>query len=468
MHPLIDTHREERLAVARKRVDARHKKSWLGLGNAWLRLARHQDAFACYDRAISLDRGYVKAGQARLMALQYVETSAERLRDAQQEFSQLARSIAKPRTLPHAVRAADQRLRIGYLSPDFRNHSVAFFALPILTHHDRGKFHITCYHVHGHLDQVSVDFKRVADAWVPCARIADELLAQRIREDGIDILVDLVGHTSNNRLTVLAQRPAPMQVEYLGYPSSTGLTEIDYRLTDWHVDPQGAEQYAVSRPLRLAHSYFCYRPAHQRAVTELPALTNGYITFGSFCNAAKLSEAVLDLWARVLHSVPDARLLIKNRGVANRAVADRVRARFADQGVHEKRLTLVDWSPTEALHQDGYDRVDISLDSFPYNGATTTCEALWKGVPLISRVGQTHASRMGLSILSAAGLPELALADDDAFVAKAVAMANDLASLADMRAGLRERLRSSALMDEPGFTRDLERAYREAWKTVAR
>jgi len=358
-----------------------------------------------------------------------------------------------------------RRLRVGYVSPDFRNHSVAWFLEPVLRAHDRNGFEVYGYHNYARSDAITERLRGLCDGWVDAVGLSDDQLAERIRTDGIDLLIDLAGHTAGNRLGVFARKPAPVQMTWLGYLTTTGVPTIDYRLTDAHVDPDGYEAWQVEHPLRLPDGYVCYGPpADAPQVGPLPANSQGSLTFGSFNNLAKLSHATLALWSHVLQAVPDSRLMLKSRALADPWVRERLTARFAEQGIAAERLILNGWETGRDAHLELYNRIDIGLDTTPYNGVTTTCEALWMGVPVLSRVGATQASRQGKSLLGAVGLEAWACADDAAFITKARAAAADLDGLARLRAGLRACMAASPLTDARGFTRHLERAYRQGWE----
>jgi protein O-GlcNAc transferase len=365
----------------------------------------------------------------------------------------------------HLDRNPSRRLRIGYVSPDFRAHSVAYFLMPVMSTYDREAFDVFCYSNHPTEDAVCLEIKSHADHWFNCYGLTEDQLASKIREDRIDILVDLAGHTAHGRLLTFARKPAPVQMAWLGFPSTNGIPAIDYRVTDWQVDPQGYERYNTEIPLRMPASYFCYRPGPAPEVAALPALSNDFVTFGSFNVLAKISDQAIALWSRVLHAVPRSRLLLKAASLGEAATRERIVSLFAAQGIETARLDLVAWSVDTESHLATYHRVDIGLDSFPYNGATTTCEALWMGVPVVSFCGETHAARMGRSILNAAGLGELVAESEDDFLRTAVNLAADTARLAQHRASLREQLRASSLMDEATYTRALETLYRQAWQT---
>jgi protein O-GlcNAc transferase len=286
-----------------------------------------------------------------------------------------------------------------------------------------------------------------------------------IRADGVDILVDLAGHTADNRLLALAYKAAPVQMTYLGYPDTTGMSTVDYRITDALADPPGTtEAFHTEQLLRLDGGFLCYLPPDVAPeVGALPALEQGHVTFGCFSNIFKVTPQILPLWARILGEVPGSRLLLKDKAFASASTRGRVIAALQQAGIEPGRVELL---PFEHVHQNHlalYRRVDVALDTFPYCGTTTTCDALWMGVPVVSMTGRNHASRVGLSLLNAAGMPELAGSDEREYVEIAKAVAGDFDKLEMIRDSLRQRMRQSRLLDAPAFTRGLEAAYRSAW-----
>ncbi|HET9701965.1 MAG TPA: tetratricopeptide repeat protein [Burkholderiales bacterium] len=436
------------------------------LANALKDQARAEEAAQEYRATLELSPDYADACSNMLMAMNYSRgISREALYRQARGFNDLvARRAAPPVDAPARDREPGRRLRLAYLSPDLCRHAVGSFIEPILGAHDRRRFEVTCYNDAPVDDDWSERLRGLSDHWVKVRGMDHESLARRIVADGIDVLVELAGHTRDNRLLCLARRPAPVQVSYLGYPDTTGLDAIGFRVTDWHADPAGTEAWSSERLLRLPHSYFCFRaPRGAPEVAPPPALRNGCVTFGSFNNYAKVSPAALELWAAALRAVPGSRLYLKARALADTPARERLLAALAALGVDPERVRLQHWTPRGEDHLAAYGQVDLALDTTPYNGATTTCEALWMGVPVLSLAGATHAGRMGLSILSAAGLAEFAPASPEAFVALCRRLAGDMAQLGDLRAGMRERLRASPLMDEAGFARGLEAAYRDAW-----
>jgi predicted O-linked N-acetylglucosamine transferase (SPINDLY family) len=362
--------------------------------------------------------------------------------------------VNAPRPQPRA--SAGRRLRVGYVSHDFKRHSVAYFMEGVLESHDRTRFDIHAYMTNAVPDAVTVRLKALCDGWVECAHMSDAQIDERVRADGIDILVDLSGLTSGTRLGLFQRRPAPCQITYLGYPTSTGASCFDFRITDAVIDLPGDEAFSSEVLLRCPVSMFCYRPGEAPPVRPAPASRHGFITFGSFNNLAKVGEHTLRLWLELLLAVPDAHLHLKSPAFLQRGNRDHMSDYFAERGIGRERVVLQPWRPDVQAHLDDYAELDVALDCFPFNGATTTCEALYMGVPVVSLAGRTHASRMGASILGACGLGEFVARDDAQYVAMASALAGDRSRLSELRAGLRDRLQRSRLLDKTAFTRDFE------------
>ena len=363
-------------------------------------------------------------------------------------------------------RSADRRLRIGYVSPDFRVHPIARFLPPLLTNHDRERFEIHLFSDVRSPDEVTAELQQACDRWHDVSRLNDQILADRIQQEGIDILVDLAGHTTANRLLVFARRPAPVQVSYLGYPDTTGLSAIDYRLTDAYADPPGTtEQFHTEQLRRLPRTFLCFNPLPKAPpVSDLPALSRGSLTFGSFNILPKINERVIELWSQILQEVPTARLLIKSRALSNDGCRRRVLDLFASHGISPDHLDLRSWAATQEDHLRTYHEVDIALDTFPYNGTTTTCEAMWMGVPIVTLAGTSHMARVGVSLLSNVGLPDLVAGSPQDYVRIATDLASDLPRLSELRKGLRERMAGSPLMDAAGFARDIDAEYLQMWR----
>jgi predicted O-linked N-acetylglucosamine transferase (SPINDLY family) len=358
-----------------------------------------------------------------------------------------------------------RKLKVGYVSRDFFQHSVAFFLEPLLASHDHDQFQIFGYCNLNRPDAVTERLKRYCDEWRDIHMMSDNELVELVREDAIDILVDLSGHTSGNRLGAFALRSAPIQMNYLGYPGTTGLTQMDARLTDAIADPPGeSDQQAVERLVRLPGCFVCFRPVEDApSVATLPVMMLGHITFGSFNNPIKVTNQVIEVWSQILGQIPDSRLAIKGLSFASERAKDRYLREFQRWGVEPERLDLLPRTPGTILHLESYGLIDIALDSFPYNGTTTTCESLWMGVPVVTYVGNRHSARVGASILHAVGMDDWIGKDIDDYVRIAVAKANTLESLARLRAELRQRMRDSRLTDAMTHAKAVESAYRNLW-----
>ncbi len=356
----------------------------------------------------------------------------------------------------------ERRLKIGYISPDFRDHVVGRTVWPLVSRHDRRHFDITLYANVAKPDAMSALFRQTADHWRDITNLHDQQVAELITRDGIDILVDLTLHMAGNRLLVLARKPSPVQVTYGGYPGTTGLKTVDYRLTDPTLDPPGLfDAYYTEESYRLPHTFMCYDPrTEEPAVAPLPVLKNGYITFGSLNNFCKVHDGVLGLWASVLAAVEGSRLLLLAPEGSHR---QRTATFFAEQGIAPERITFSSRRPRPE-YLALYHEIDIGLDTFPYNGHTTSMDSSWMGVPVVTLVGETVMGRAGLSLLVNLGLMELATNTPADFVDVAVALANDVPRLGALRGGLRERMKQSPLMDYPGFTAAVEEAYSVMWR----
>ena len=436
--------------------------AWRDLGGSLYRAGRIDEALRAFERGLAVQPDHLSTFSTYLLALNYRAEDPAPLLQAHGAFATAVRAV---RPALARARPGRDRLRVGYVSPDFRRHSVAFFAAPGIERHDRSRIAVSCYYTSRVEDAWTARFRDWSDDWVPAAGLTDEALARRIAADGIDVLVDLAGHTGGNRLAAFAARAAPVQVTYLGYPTTTGLAAIDYRVTDRFVDPEDGVERNSERLLRLPASYFCFRPDEAPPVATAPVTARAHVTFGSFNVMAKISDATVRLWARVLAAVPGSRLVLKAQGLQVSQAQRRLVERFATEGIAAERLEFAGWQAKLRDHLSFYDGIDIALDTYPYNGATTTCEALWMGVPVVSLAGATHASRMGLSILSAAGAPEWATGNSEQFVATAASLAGEARTLATIRAGLRDRLRASALMDEPRHAAALDACLLGAFDT---
>ena len=391
------------------------------------------------------------------------ETRAKALFEEHREWARRFEQPVLAQATPPAVNHfdPDRRLRIGYVSRDFRTHSVSFFFEPVLQSHDRMNFEVFCYADEIASDATTQRLRGLADVWRDVTRLSDEQLADQVRADQIDVLIDLAGHTEGNRLMTFARRAAPVQMTWLGYPNTTGMSAIDYRITDAHADPHGtADALATEKLLRLP-SGWCYRPPTDAPPTE--AIGDGSVTFGCFNALAKINRPLVAMWSAVLKEVGESRMLLKSRGLDRAEVAARIYDLFEEQGIEPRRIELLGASPSLREHLATYGRIDVALDTFPYHGTTTTCEALWMGVPVVTLAGHTHASRVGVSLLNSAGLGDLVAHNRSEFVSVAARAAGEGRD-DNQRVALRGRLSHSGLTDAAVMVRELERALRAVIK----
>ena len=448
-------------------LKADYAEAYANLGIVLMSQGRLDEAATAYAQAIALKPDDAATFSNRLVCLNYDDSQTpDRLSAAHREWDE---RYGAPATRPRAYandRDPERRLKVGYVSPDFRAHSIAYFLTPLFEGRNRQAVEVFCYADVIRPDAVTAHLSGLADHWYSTVGMPNDALAERIRADGIDILVDLAGHTAHNRLRVFARKPAPVQVTWLGYPNTTGLRAIDYRLVDDVTDPVGpADDFASETLFRLADGFLCY--SGSKAAPEPappPCLKTGVITFGSFNNPCKVSASTFNVWARLLTRLPDARLLLKGKPFADEAARNYLLARLGERGIAADRIQLVAWLPSSTSHLALYEQIDIALDPFPYNGTTTTCEALWMGIPVVTLRGERHAARVGASLLGQAGLPDLIAGSVDGYVGIALALAADPERLRDLRRSLRQRVMASSLGDGNGFAHKMEAAFRTMWR----
>ena len=457
-------------AANRKAIELKpdYPEALNNLGGALHNQGRLAEACDAYRKGAELDPdgGGAYSNLIFSMGLDYNVTAADILA-ACRAWNQRYGVPRAGRAKPHGNdRDPDRRLRIGYVSADFHDHAVAHFLEPLFSAHDRNAVEVIAYADVDCPDAFTARFEELADRWVSIAGMKDAALVERIRADGIDILIDLSGHTGGNRLTVFAEKPAPVQATWLGYGGSTGLDAMDYRITDAVIDAEGTAEAQHSETLvRLPDCFLCYRPPSDiPEVSPLPAAETGHVTFASFNNLSKVTPQAVALWARVLNAVPGARMIVKGRPFTEPDIRRRYLEIFAQQGVDESRVELLAYFASRRDYLEIYRRVDIVLDTFPYNGGTTTCEALWMGVPVITLAGDRTVARIGASILACIGARDWVADCADAYVEIAGRIAADRPRLKEIRAGLRTRMQDSPLCDGPAFARDMETAYRDMWR----
>ena len=437
------------------------------LGNTLKELGRLDEAEASHRRALQIKPDYEDAFGNLLFSLNYhPDKSGGDIFDVYREYDARFGLPHRQEWHPHRnSRETQRRLRVGYVSPDFRKHPVRHFLEPLLAHHDKQAVEVFAYAELAREDPVSARYRSMVDHWIPTRGLSDEALAGRIRADEIDILVELAGHTAHNRLGVFARRPAPVSLSWLGYGYSTGLTAIDYLLTDAASAPEGSEGLFSEKPWRLETPGYAYRPAEGMGqVSSLPATERGYLTFGTLTRAVRINHRTIRVWSEILKRVEGARLVIDSKDFREGYAQNILAEKFAAHGIARERLEIGYHSPP----WDVLRGLDIGLDCFPHNSGTTLFETLYLGVPFVTLAGRPSVGRLGSSILEGAGHPEWIANTEDEYVEKAVALAGDLPKLAALRAGLRQEMEARPLMDEAGFARKVEEAYREMFGKWAR
>ena len=459
---------DESIAECQKAIalSPRSAEIHLNLGTAFKAKGQLDEAIAATRTAISLSPDLTEAHSNLLheMLLHPAfgpEQIAQELRRWNSQHAQPLRKLIQPH---HNDASPDRRLRVGYVSSDFLKHASAHFLVPLLESHDPQQVELICYAQVPRPDAITQRLQRRTAQWRSTVGLSDQQVANQIREDRIDILVDLKLHTSESRLLIFARKPAPVQVAWLGYPGSTGLTAIDYRLSDPYLDPVGMDESVYSeKTIRLPDTFWCYDPLDGRdvPVNRLPALDSGLITFGCLNNFSKVNQTILTLWAQVLGQVQRSRLLLLSpHGSHRQWTLDQLQK----HGIDPERIEFASARPRREYLRL-YNHIDIGLDSFPYNGHTTSLDSFWMGVPVVTLLGQTAVSRAGWCQLSNLKLSELAGHAPDQFVQIAVNLANDLPRLQSLRSTLRQRMEQSPLMDAPRFARNVEAAYRQMWHT---
>ena len=438
----------------------------LGAAGVLVDLWSNEEAVAAYEQAREIAPGSGQIYSALLFHRHYLSpVDPARLFDLHRAYGTMMQKAWPGPAADYPQKPdPERRLRIGYVSPNLSRHSVGYFVEPLIRDHDRRGFEVFCYYNHALSDDATRRMREAADGWRDIAGSDDDAVARMVREDGIDILVDLAGHSKGNRLGVFARRSAPVQITWLGYPDTTGLAAIDFRITDETADPApAAEQRHTENLLRVDGSFLCYQPpADAPALRSREAGTPA--VFASFNNIAKVNAETLRMWGRILAGVPGSRLVLKSSALNFPDTVDRVTDALERNGVDPSRVDLRGWLGERQQHLDAYGEIDIALDTFPYNGTTTTCEALWMGVPVITLAGPVHMACVGASLLHCAGLDELVAHDDAHYVNIAIELARDAAKRRTLRAELRTRLAASPLLDHAGFTRRLEAHCRHAWR----
>ncbi len=475
-----------------------YAEAWNNLGSALFEQNRYKDAIQHYRRALELKPDYAEAWDnlgGIMEAIGDFKTAIESCRqslkykpDYLKAFSNLLyllsyNVLCSPEQILNEHRNWDsmhgdkhqtdifshtkptntnERLRIGYVSSDFRKHALSFFFEPILKNHDRTQVEVYCYSNVHKPDEVTERLKTMTDEWCSTLEMSDKEVAQKINNDNIDILIDLSGHTAKNRLTIFTYRPAPIQVTYLGYCSTTGLKTMDYWITDTIMHPEDTVELAVEEIVRLERCWTCYQPPANAPEIVSEAQPDNIITFGSFNNLSKLSSEVVKCWSQLLKEVTNSRLVLKARQLSDPFMQERVLNQFALHGISSNQLILL---PNTPSYMADYNKIDIALDTFPRTGGVTTADALWMGVPVITMSGQRYIERQGASILNQIGLEELITSTPEEYISRAVTLAKDQTRRDELKMSLRKLMTNSSLCDGRDLAQALEKAYRKMWHT---
>ncbi len=425
---------------------------------------RTDEGIEYFKKALELAPTDVGGYSGYLMVNHYLACDHPTTGNVAKQFGTMVTQAAGSIQLPRVSSCASQTLRIGFVSADLRSHPVGYFLESLLSHMDKNRFTLVAYPTVNKQDAMTDRLRGLFSQWHPIGSLSNEQACQLIRQDAIHILFDLSGHTDNHRLPLFAWRPAPIQVTWLGYSGTTGVTQMDYILGDPWVTPLAEAAQYSEKIWQLPESYLCFDTRHAALpVSPLPALSNGYLTFGSLNNIPKMNDAVVSLWARILHALPTARLYLKTKALSDESIRELTRERFAAQGIAAERLTLEGFKLPRAHHLSSYHQIDIALDPFPYNGTTTTAESLWMGVPVLTMKGHRFISHVGESILHHSGLSDWVAADPEDYLHKAIQFASDPIALSRLRQPLRERLGHTPVFDAPRFASHFQQAMAHMW-----
>jgi len=446
-------------------IEPEHHSALNNLGNACNDLGRTDEALAYYRQAGELNP-CVQILSNVLLAMHYSENySQEEIYAEHIKWNDLLAAPLTPATISHAnLPDPEKRIKIGFVSGNFARHPAGYLTIGAIEALDRNRFEVFLYSATPGRDDMTVRFNETADVWRSVVGLPEQTIAEMARSDGIDILVDMTGHASKNKLLAFACKPCPVQIKWVGGLFNTsGMTTMDYLLSDHVETPEGCDKWYTEQIIRMPNDYVCYDPpAYAPDVGPLPALQNGHITFGCFNNLMKVQDPVIDLWCDILRDIPDARIVLKSKQLNDAKLKAAFEKKFIDRGIETARIELRGSSLHHELFAQ-YNDIDIALDPFPYTGGLTTIEALWMGVPVITRPGFTFASRHAASHLTAVGMADWICADLSAYKAKALEWAARIDNLSAVRQGLRARVAGSPLCDVHGFARDLETALRAVW-----
>lgn len=451
------------LALAKKtcqtilKVSPQNYECLNNIGNICKDMGNINDALKYYEEAIKIKPDYSEAISNLLLNSHYNSDDPEKIWNLHKKFGTYDSQSLKVDNLSSFKSTGNQKIRVGYLSPDFRTHSVSYFFISIIKNHSKENFEIFCYNDNASHDQMTKEIKNHCSNWRDIYNYSDNKLRKAIESDKLDILIDLAGHSGKNRMAMLKVKVAPIQITYLGYPDTTGLKSIDYRITDAHAETDIAENYYSEQLLKFKNSFLCYSPPiNIPPHKNTPALDNNFITFGSFNNFSKISEKTISLWIEILNKIPNSKIMLKNRALNDSTVLNDFSNKLENYGIDKSRLILKSYAPTFYDHLELYNQIDIALDTFPYNGTTTTCEALSMGIPVITLCGKIHASRVGNSILTNSGFNFLVCNSEEEYIAKAVEISANLQSLNNIRKDIQKSFKQSKVCSPNQFVIDYE------------
>ena len=434
------------------------------MGKSQAALGRVEEAIAYYDRALALAPNMTATAYGRLGLLPYSPDHSNKdiFDQAIAYWSFQPTKVSQVHFLN--TKKSERSLRLGYVSSDLNEHPVGRFLEPVIKSHDRSVFQIYLYSCSEKQDGLTDRLRALSDSWRDCVQMSDEHLKDAIASDKIDILIDLSGHTAGNRLGVFRERAAPLQVTWLGFCTTTGLPNMDYIIADKYVLPPNEDTYFCEQVIRLPDSYLCLDPPNL-SLKARPLQTGEaeFLTFGCLNNVKKLNQHVIETWSKLLDAIPTAKLLLKDYRLSEPAILNRIVTDFRRSGISLDRLILMKQTSDRADHLAAYSQVDIALDPFPFGGGTTTIEALWMGVPVITLRGTRWAGRLGESFLTNVGLPDFVANSEDEYISIAKKLANDPVRLQNLKSALRTILLASPLCDVGSFTRHLETVYRDIW-----
>jgi predicted O-linked N-acetylglucosamine transferase (SPINDLY family) len=459
----------EAIAGFQKALDMRpdYAEAFNNLGIVYRNQGRIKEAISCYRAALQNKPQYSECHSNLVFGLNYDPNVDQKdiFTQACQWWTQHGLPAAD-KFVHDNTRDPNRRLKIGYVSADFRRHPVGFFFLPLVNAHDHDGFEVFCYTDIKQPDELTDQIKTAADHWCSTLGLSDADMAEKIHADQIDILIDLAGHTANNRLLVFARKPVPLQVNWLGYVNTTGMPVMDYRISDRIVDPEpDGSSFHSETIIRLENGFFCFAPPQNSPpVGDLPARKLGHITFGCFNNLTKINKDVIALWSQIMHRLPGSHLRLMAKPLADPSTRDRYLTLFQTNDISSDRIEMLTYTPSYYDYLKQYTQIDIGLDTYPHNGHTTTCDSLWMGIPVITLRGDRYASRMGASVLTRLKLQGFVAETEEAYLQKAVNLAADLDRLQELRLGMRKRVTSSPIYDSKRFANEMESALREIWR----